>query len=244
MWIYLECSMDSTSSAESGGLPSLSTNGCDQSLIAKLTPIVKESSCPELRLVNSRMPPYGMILKHWTGLDSHGDMSMSYLAASHVRISALHDWGKAWKESEADFFSRSYAWPKKSSPLSYSLKMFQLSQAEGDFKSLEKLPKWGMIVDGVLFPLRPLEHCTNVKDGFYWPTPCARDVRIGKRSLRSNLRKSQLCERIGIEKESDYGKKLCPLWIEQLMGYPTEWTELKPWAMQWYLLSAKKRSKY
>ena len=31
---------------------------------------------------------------------------------------------------------------------------------------LEKLPKWGMIVDGVLYPLHPLERYTNAKGGF------------------------------------------------------------------------------
>jgi hypothetical protein len=90
---------------------------------------------------------------------------------------------KDWMESEADCFSRSCAWPKKSSPSSYSLKMSQPSLVEAVFKSLEKLPRWGMIVDGVLYPLRPLEHYTVEKGGSYWLTPSTMEhlpVRTGE----------------------------------------------------------------
>jgi hypothetical protein len=45
----------------------------------------------------------------------------------------------------------------------------------GDFKLLEKLPKWGMTVDGVLFPLLALERYIREKDGSYWPTPTTSD---------------------------------------------------------------------
>ena len=79
------------------------------------------------------------------------------LPNDHARTSALQDMEKAWKESEADYFSRSFAWPKKSSPNSYSWKTCQQLPFVGDCESLEKLPKWGMIVDGALYPLRRSE---------------------------------------------------------------------------------------
>lgn len=166
-WIYL---------AESEGSVLPSENGLDPSPTAKSTHIVKESCCPECKLMISRLPPYGTILKHSESptLKHYGDMSISYMEASHAKILALRDMEKVWQESEADFFSKSCAWPKKSSPNSYSLKTFQLLQPEGDFRSLEKLPKWGMIVDGVLYPLHPLERYTVENDGSYWPTPQAR----------------------------------------------------------------------
>lgn len=93
----------------------------------------------------------------------------------HARMSQLQAMESAWKASEADYFLRSCVWPKKSSPSSYSLKTCQTSAQKGDFASLEKLPKEGMIVAGVLYPLRKLEHRISVKGGSYWPTPRARD---------------------------------------------------------------------
>src|SRR5690606_17491200 len=124
------------------------------------------------------------------------DQLISYTAGSRVRTSTLQVVEKAWKESEADFFSRSCAWPKKSSPSSYSLKMYPQLPVGGDGSVCMLFPRWGMIVAGVLYPLRPLERYTNAKGGSYWPTPQACDaqkgpakeyVRNGKQSSMRNL---------------------------------------------------------
>jgi hypothetical protein len=236
VWTYLAESVESQSHSKTG---------LDPSPTAKLIPIVKESSCPELCLINLRMPPFGMILKHWKGLSSHGDMSILYLEASRVRTSALQDAEQAWKESEAAYFSRSCAWPKKSSPNFYSLKMSLPSQVEADLPLPEKLPKWGMIVDGVLYPLRPLERYTVGRGGFYWPTPQACDADKGpakeydpkgKQSSQRNL--VTLAARF-----STTGKILNPQFVEFLMGYPIGHTELEDWAIQWFRSNVKKRSK-
>ena len=136
---------------------SLYPSGCDPSHIAKSTPIVKECSCPECRLVNSRIAPYGMILKHSKGLDSYGDMSISYLEASRVRILALQKLETAWQESEVSFFMRSSdCVAKLSLDLSF-WKTYRPLLQEGDAKWLGPLPRWGMTVDGVLYQQRALE---------------------------------------------------------------------------------------
>jgi DNA (cytosine-5)-methyltransferase 1 len=181
-----------------------------------------------------------------------------------VRTLALQELEKAWKESEADYFSRSYAWPKRSSPSSYFLKMSQQSQQEGDYESLEKLPKWGMIVDGVLYPLQALERYIVEKDGSYWPTPTVQDSennagqsQFKRNSLSLNAkvklyptpdantrgaRKNQNGHQHTLQDAVGSGK-LNPQWVAWLMGYPTEWTDLKPWAMQWFLNKQKKHLK-
>lgn len=53
-------------------------------------------------------------------------------------------------------------------------KTYQPLLPEEEQKWSEKLPKWGMIVDGVLFPLRPLERYIDARGGSCWPTPQAR----------------------------------------------------------------------
>ena len=181
MWIYLKCE-DSTSSAVLPALPWHCETTLAQSPIAKSTPIAKASSCKECRKGICPKHRFGMIYEPSQVKESGKPfpwMLTSSTAASRDRakIFLVQELETAWQESEAGYFSRSCAWPKKSSPSSYSLRTYQLFQPEADFRLLVKLPRWGMIVAGVLYPLHPLERYTSVKDGSCWPTPKARDYR-------------------------------------------------------------------
>ena len=172
VWTYL---------AVLGDCHSHSGLGFVQSLTAKSTPIVKEYSSLRWPSEEYIMLQYGMI----SDLSNQGifllPSSISYSGASLARTSQLQEMEKAWKASEVDCFSRSYAFPKKSSPSSYSLKTCPQSPAEGEFASLEKLPKWGMIVGGVLYPLLPLAHPTKETDGSVWlGTPTANTGTKGR----------------------------------------------------------------
>ena len=222
-WIYL---------AESEDLALHSVNGLDPLHIVKSIPIVKEFSCQECTInvwFNARSGMTSLVL---TDLICTV-LSILYTEDFPARISALQDMEKDWRGSEADYFSKSCAWPKKSSPSSFSLKMSQQSPAEGDFESLEKLPRWGMIVAGVLYPLHPLERYIKEIDGSYLPTPDA--------SMRG-ARKNQNGHQVTLQDVIGSGK-LNPQWVAWLMGYPIDWTDLELWAMQWFLSKRKKRSK-
>lgn len=94
---------------------------------------------------------------------------------SLARISALQAAVQAWKVSEADFFSRSCGWPKKQSPNSYSLRMSPQSELEVPAELQKNWPQSGMIVDGILYPLKKLVRTIREKDGSAWPTPQGRD---------------------------------------------------------------------
>ena len=160
-WIYL---------AESEESQSLLAIGSDLSHTAKLTHTVKEFCSPEWLMGGLIPHQSGLISKHlWPRTLQAAVISSQ--ADFPARISVLQGLEKAWQESEADYFSRSCAFPKKSSPSSYSLKMCQLSLLEEEAPWLKRLPKWGMIVGGVLYPLRALEHYTAEKGGSCWPTP-------------------------------------------------------------------------
>lgn len=312
MWIYLK---DLTFSQVSEALPLHSETGCDQSHTAKSNPIAKASSCKECKKGICPKHQFGTIYEHYLK-EILVKLSTSLSAASHdyAKTSVLQVVEKAWRESEADFFLRSCAWPKKSSPSSYSWKMCLHSQAVADYGLLERLPREGMIVDGVLYPLRQLEHCTKGKDGFYWltpstmdylsvregealenalhrgnehksrrkvsgrlneqvaypqmwPTPAARDWKDSWMEASAQARKSpclpaavmmatptasqaskpirapspscqngshgeNIQDSIGRLNPELIGKKLCPRFVELLMGYPTEWSDLKPLGTQ------------
>lgn len=154
--------------------PLLSKSGLDQLPTAKSIPTVNKSCSPVFPTDQSLTRQFGMIFKRCRMMGETGQESISYTGDSHARELVLQDMEKAWKMSEADYIRRWYAWPKKSNHLSYSLRTYRPFRHEGAYESLEKLPKWGMTVDGVLYPLRPLEPYIDEKGGSYWPTPQAR----------------------------------------------------------------------
>lgn len=165
-WISFQASEESQS---------LLTIGSDLSHTVKSTPIVKEYSSIEWLTGDCQYRPFGTMLKPFHQGIFLLNSSISFTEAFHARTSVLQDMERAWQESEADYFGRSCAFPKKSSPRSYSLKMSQLSLPGVGSQSLDRLPKWGMIVDGVLYPLQALERYTVAKDGFFWATPNTMD---------------------------------------------------------------------
>lgn len=243
MWIYLKAS---TSSLELEEFPKLSINGVQQNITAKSTPTVKQSCSQEWQVETSIRLLSGMTLQHST--QENWEPSTSLSAASHnenrARTLALQDMEQVWKESEVDYFSRSCAWPKKSSPNSYSLKTYQLLQQEGDFKLLEKLPKWGMIVDGVLYPLQALELYTKEKDFSYLPTCGANEYKgSGKKRFKASreFRGAKMSE--GLRSSETDPIYIHPNFAEVVMGYNLGWSELTPWGMQWFLAKRKKRLK-
>ncbi len=213
-WVFLAELTDSIYLAESGESVSDLKDGSKQLPIVKSMCIVEQSFFPEctkdlfVKLLSGTMSkPLNQ--------DQLNQKSISYFLDSHAKILALQELKKAWKESEADCFSRSFAWPKKSSPLSYSLKMCQQLQQEADLELLEKLPKWGMIVDGVLYPLHPLEHITKERDGSYWLTPTTMDTLP--------IRKDNALENALYRgKERKYKRKVSGRLNEQV-SYPQMW---------------------
>ena len=140
-----------------------------------------------------------------------------------ARTLALQDLEKAWQESEADYSMRSLESLMKLSPDGSSWKMSQLLPHGEALKWSKKLPKWGMIVGGLLSRLLPWERYTKGKGGSYLPTPDASDSSRGPRKY--NPKGKSQSERT---LTSYAGGKINPIWLEKVMGYPINWTELKP----------------
>ncbi len=69
-----------------------------------------------------------------------------------------------------------------------------------------------------------------------WPTPTARDYKGGRKpeTLAAAGRKpsNSLPDKVNHAEQTT--GQLNPTWVEWLMGLPTGWTELKPWAMEWF----------
>lgn len=227
-WIYL---------AESVESHLLYTNGSSQLPTVKSTNTARQFFCQECLTGNCQEHQFGTTLCHLMDTNSM-DILISYTVASLAKTSVAQDLEKAWKESEADFFLRSCAWPKKSSPRSYFLKTCPQSQAEADFESLEKLPRWGMIVDGVLYPLQALELFTKESDGSCYATPTAsqanKPIRAPSPTRKNGTHGEDLQDSIGRLHPLSIGSKLCPRWVSILMGYHITWTDLEPWVIRWF----------
>lgn len=237
VWTFLQVSEESALHSESG---------LDQSPIAKSTPTVKECSCLIWRDNSSQKLLSGMTSEQCQELLSQKKLTSS-MEAFLVRTLALQDLEKAWMESEADYFTRSFAWPKKQSPNFYSLKMSVPLQGEVELPLPESLPKWGMIVDGVLYPLKDLWRRKKEKDGFCWPTPTAsqagKPIREPSPSRKNKKHGYDLQDKIGEMDSESIGKKINNQFLEWIMGIPLKWTEPEPWAIQFVLSRLKKRSK-
>lgn len=237
-WIYLAESEDSD-------LPC--HPGCIQSPIVKTTDTLKLSYCRGCKTVNYQWLQSGQTCELCKG-NLWLVSSTSFTAGSLVRISALQAAVTAWEESEADYFQKSCAWPKKSSPSSYSLKMSQQLELGGSTMWPNGLPSQAMIVDGILYPLRKLAPFIFASVGSYLPTPTASDY--GKNNGRNSKDPEKSRDRWSLTVRARRGKlpghpsgRLNPMWIEQLMGYSLMWTEINAWATRWFRSKQGKRLK-
>lgn len=237
-WIFFQASEESATHSE---------NIAPQNITAKSTHIVKQCFSHEWQVETSTTHPSGTISKPFSQENSEPSTSLSAASRNHARISVLQDMEKAWQESEADYFSRSYAWPKKSSPVSYSLKTQTLSLQGEDQKSSKRLPISGLTVDGSLRKLERKVLHKYGKDGFVWPTPTAsqasKPIREPSPSRKKGEHGYDLQDKIGEIHPNLIGKRINPQFLEWMMSYPLGWTELEPWAIQFVLNKREKPSK-
>ena len=163
------------------------SHGLGQSPSVKLTPIADRCLFPEWPIKSSIYARYGMTFTRLPEKKSVGPQiknQKSFLAAFLANHSALPVLEKAWKTSEAIFFSRSYGSLKKWDQNLSFWKMSQVLGQKPENEWGENWPKAGTIVAGIVYPLMPFkwERLPRVSDGSCWPRPVAIDTgtRINK----------------------------------------------------------------
>lgn len=121
-----------------------------------------------------------------------------------------------------------------------SWKMSQLSFFEEDAKSLDRLPKSGIAQNGQLYPLEIKELRISADDGLQsliLPTPVCNDAkntpsgngqwrRQGSLNVEAAKISGHTIETIGKE------ARLNPRFVEWMMGFPIDWTDLDLLEMQ------------
>ena len=88
-----------------------------------------------------------------------------------------------------------------------------------------------MTVSGHAYALRIWEHAIDETDGGLLPTPTARDHKDSGKNVNYQklAQKSRLAGVLVTTCSSQGGPTyLNPYFLEEMMGYPTGWTALKP----------------
>lgn len=167
-WIYLAASVETHSDSASGLEPSPTAS--EISMPKESCSVVCQTEALSLHLSGTTFQ---------LSRDLCSPASTSLSGASLAKISALLGMEQAWVESEAGFFTRLCAWPKKRSPHSYSLKTSLPSEHAALTPLSGPFPASGMTVAGTLYPLTTWERRTRGSGGFCWPTVRASDGAKG-----------------------------------------------------------------
>ena len=101
--------------------------------------------------------------------------------------------------------------------------------------SSKTLTAWGMTCDGECWELGMSVQTTGGTECGLWPTPTSTDHRHNAQVKGQNPNRPKMGTTLcGAVKDTAGRGSLNPTWVEWLMGWPSEWTALKPLEMAKY----------
>ncbi len=230
-WLFSQALVEEYSEASSlDGAQSAQSNG---------KPIQQAYCAPDKMMAFSKLSRFGMTYKPLTA--THGEaLLMSYLAAFPAKICPPPNGGGGLylTENEVDYGKR---WGGLLARLDRDSSLWRTPQCSlitDSTESLQTFPNWGLMRDGVLWEQTSLAHPIDGNDFGWWPTPTATDFMTGqtngitytgKRFVRKSHKTGT---EFGAKLTSAYrlmtGKHLPPSFTEWMMGWPRDWTELRP----------------
>jgi hypothetical protein len=220
-WIYSQ-------EVEAQPLPLIPTS--TPSPTASQTEPPRPSCLPGWQQVTFPQPRSGMTFKRCEAA-TYPTQSISSPAGFRARISALQGLDRAWRESAAVYSSRSLGCVANYNRSLCFWKTSQLSLLGGGGKWLEPLPRWGMTVDGALYPVDMGLMASVETVGFVLPRPKARDWKPAGNAAETKRKSPCLPVKCKLLGWVSPGQQLSPKFVESLMGYPIGWTEFASWAM-------------
>ena len=219
------------------------------------SPMPQAYLCSDKMMGFSRLSRFGMTFKPLT--ENRGEALLTlYLEAFPAKTSQPQEKGQELTESDqacGEKWQGSFA---KYDPDTHSLRTHQCSLLEDLTESCQTLPAWGLMRDGECWEQPTLALRIRETESGLWPTPLASDgTKNGSDSLaravqpelqktfRKNAKQTWTTPTAHMAKEGGFpseherntptlsaqaGGKLNPTWVEWLMGWPLEWTDLKP----------------
>lgn len=202
---------------------------------SRLNLTAEKSSCSDSEMESCRGSQSGTMCEPST--ESHGTASqklcaVDFRAKTYRRV--VHE--PVSTENAADSGGNLQGSLARYDRDTHSLKTHQTLLFEDSTEFCAILPEWGTMLDGVCFPLAPLVHHTHEKECFCWPTP-----RAGRPGSRPNGKGGKVLQEevqiaAGMRERGQKldGQKLSPLnptWCDWLMGWPLDWSDSRPMAM-------------
>ena len=212
----------------------------EQSAPLNGNPIQQAYCAPDKMTDFSRLSRFGMTYKPLT--ESRGEELLTlYLEDFRAKIYPQLETEKDLTESEVDYGKRWGGLLAKLDQDSCSWRTPQCSLIMDSTECLQTFPNWGLMRDGVLWEQTMLAHPIEGNDFGWWPTPVASDYMTGqtngitytgKRFVRTSHKTGT---EFGAKLTSAYrlmtGNHLPANFSEWMMGWPQDWTELKPVGM-------------
>jgi hypothetical protein len=167
----------------------------------------------------SRLSRFGMTFKPLT--ESRGEELLTwYREAFLARTLVQRGGGQELKEADQVCGSTWHELSMKYDLDTHSWRTHQCLWDEALQWSSVTLPKWGMTVNGVLFQHPTAERPINGTGSGFWPTPTAHNAKETNAPSEANRNEPTLASRVG--------GHLNPMWVEKLMGWPEDWSSIKP----------------
>ncbi len=149
------------------------------SALLNTTPTPDQSYWPDKTTEHSRLSRFGMTYGLLTGIRGE-ELLTWFLEASRARTSALPEAGPDWTAKGQGYGEKWLGLLGKYDPASCSLKTAQLSLLEDLTGCCPTLPRWGLMLDGELYPQPIPALITSGSESGYLPTPCATDAGSGR----------------------------------------------------------------
>ncbi len=149
------------------------------SALLNTTPTPDQSYWPDKTTEHSRLSRFGMTYGLLTGIRGE-ELLTWYLEASRAKTLALPEAGPDWTAKGQGCGEKWLGLLGKYDPASCSLKTAQLSLLEDLTGCCPTLPRWGLMLDGELYPQPIPALITSGSESGYLPTPCATDAGSGR----------------------------------------------------------------
>ena len=124
---------------------------------------------PDKTTEHSRISRFGMTCEPLMAIRGE-ELLTWYLAGFRAKTSALPETVPDWTAKGQGYGQKWLGLLGKYDPDTHSLKTAQLSLLEDSTECCPTLPRWGLMLDGELYPHPMLEPFTEESESGYWPT--------------------------------------------------------------------------
>jgi len=204
-------------------------------VLSKLSLSASKGLCKDKTKDISSHSQFGTIYE--PSKDSHGEVMLTlFRADSHAKTYQSQEKGLVSKAKEVAFGLKCFDWFAKYDQGSSLWKIPQLSLVEGLDVFSETWPRSGTMRNGMCSELTTSAPRTRGTEFGFLPTPTAsmgkhlqfsqkQIQKVKKRHQESGLTFSMsITEIITL----NFGMKINPTFVEEIMGFPKMWTDLKP----------------